>query len=48
MPIIKTPRQKLMELPKTPGMVQTPKQQLLDKAGVLPKFGKGKKVKKSK
>jgi len=37
-----------MELPKTPGMVQTPTQQLLDKAGVLPKFAKGKKVKKTK
>jgi hypothetical protein len=46
MAIIKTPRQKLLELPKTPGMVQTPKQQLLEKSGVLPKFRKGKKVKK--
>jgi hypothetical protein len=48
MPIIKTPRQKLMETPRTPGMVQTPKQQLLDKSGVLPRFAKGKKVKKTK
>lgn len=37
-----------MEIPRTSGMVQTPKQQLLDKAGVLPKFAKGKKVKKTK
>ena len=48
MPIIKTPRQKLMEIPKTPGMVQTPKQQLLDKAGMLPRLAKGKKGKKTK
>ena len=48
MNLIKTPRQKLMEIPKTPGMVRTPKQQLLEKSGVLPKFSKGKKVKKTK
>ena len=46
MTIIKTPRQKLLEVPKTPGMVKTPKQQLLEKTGMLPKFSKGKKVKK--
>lgn len=46
MAIIKTPRQKLLEVPKTPGMVKTPKQQLLEKAGMLPRFSKGKKVKK--
>lgn len=37
-----------MEIPKTPGMIESPKQQLLDKAGVLPRFAKGKKVKKTK
>ena len=37
-----------MELPKTPGMIESPKQQLLDKAGILPRFAKGKKVKKTK
>jgi hypothetical protein len=46
MAIIKTPREKLLEVPKTASMVKTPKQQLLDKAGVLPRFSKGKKVKK--
>jgi hypothetical protein len=48
MNFIKTPRQKLMEIPQTPGMVRTPKQQLLDKSGIMPRFAKGKKVKKTK
>jgi hypothetical protein len=47
---LKTPQQKLMEnagaTPASPGMLKNQQQMLLEQSGILPKFSKGKKVKK--
>jgi hypothetical protein len=32
--------------PASPGLLKTPKQMLIEESGILPKFAKGKKVKK--
>lgn len=47
---LKTPQQKLMENAGvtlgSPGMLKNQQQMLLEQSGILPKFSKGKKVKK--
>lgn len=47
---LKTPHEKLLEesgmVQPTPGLIKTPKQMLVEESGILPRFAKGKQVKK--